>query len=442
MQFLGSVWLFFVIPLTLMGAFTLVGMLYAWRDFDGTRTTENGSGHGPAQDRAGDQPDAESRLSFSLLVPARHEQAVLEGTLERLAALDHPAYEVLAIVGHDDPETAEIAHTVAARHPDIIRVVVDQHVVKNKPRALNTALPHCRNDVIGVFDAEDVVHPKLLKIVERQMLRDRSAAVQAGVQLVNFGQTWFTVRNCLEYYFWFRSRLRMQADLGFIPLGGNTVFMRRSVVELLGGWDGDCLAEDCEIGVRLSAHGLPISVIFDPALITREEAPIRLGALLRQRTRWNQGFVQVLERGEWRRLPHLGQRLLGLVTLLTPMVQAFAGILIPLALIAAVALKLPDFATLVTFIPIVTVLLTLAVEIVGLYDLGRLVGRPARVRDYLRLAIGLPAYQALLAFSALRALWRHLRRRGGWEKTEHLGVHLADGLLPQPESTLSRGSTR
>jgi len=42
---------------------------------------------------------------------------------------------------------------------------------------------------------------------------------------------------------WFRSRLHGHAQSGFIPLGGNTVFIRRSLIEQVGGWDGDCLAE-------------------------------------------------------------------------------------------------------------------------------------------------------------------------------------------------------
>ena len=73
------------------------------------------------------------------------------------------------------------------------------------------------------------------------------------MQLVNFRFSWLTVRNVLEYYFWFRSRLHFHARQGFIPLGGNTVFIRTEVLRSVSGWDPDCLAEDCELGVRLSA---------------------------------------------------------------------------------------------------------------------------------------------------------------------------------------------
>ncbi|MFD8998508.1 glycosyltransferase, partial [Streptomyces abikoensis] len=120
-----------------MAAFTLWWQMHAWR----TPETLAGTRFQPAGD--------EGALSFSLLVPARHEQAVLEHTVTRLLESTHGRFEVLVIVGHDDPETAEVAGKVAAAAPDRVRVIVDTHEKKNKPKALNTALPHCLGEVVG-----------------------------------------------------------------------------------------------------------------------------------------------------------------------------------------------------------------------------------------------------------------------------------------------------
>ena len=97
--------------------------------------------------------------------------------------------------------------------------------------------------------------------------------VQAGVQLMNVHTNWWSLRNCLEYYFWFRSRLHFHAEKRFIPLGGNTVFTRTELLREVGGWDPNCLAEDCEIGVRLSTRGAVVAVAYDPQAVTREETP-------------------------------------------------------------------------------------------------------------------------------------------------------------------------
>jgi len=77
---------------------------------------------------------------------------------------------------------------------------------------------------------------------------------------MNHRSSWFSARNALEYYFWFKSRLHLHSRIGFIPLGGNTVFVRRPLLEAAGGWDNDCLAEDCDLGARLSARGQTLFV--------------------------------------------------------------------------------------------------------------------------------------------------------------------------------------
>ncbi len=237
-----------VLAVLSLGLFTVSGttlwwMLHAWRSPDALAATG-------FRRRAAGAP-----RSFSLLLPARHEQDVLGDTIDALARLDHPKYEVIVIIGHDDPQTEFVAREAAARHRGIVRVVMDHNVPKNKPKALNTALPACRGDIVGVFDAEDEVHPGLLRLVEARFEESGADVVQAGVQLMNVQTSWWSLRNCLEYYFWFRSRLHFHADQRFIPLGGNTVFTRTKLLRQVGGWDPDCLAEDCEIGVRLSTRG-------------------------------------------------------------------------------------------------------------------------------------------------------------------------------------------
>lgn len=362
--------------------------------------------------------------SFSLIVPARHEEVVLEATLTRLMTSDHPAFEVLVVVGDDDPGTREVAERVAGRHPDRLKVVVDPSWPKSKPKALNAALPHCSGAITGVFDAEDDVHPALLLRVDQCFQTRDADVVQAGVQLMNFRSSWLTVRNVLEYYFWFRSRLHFHARQGFIPLGGNTVFIRTEVLRAVSGWDPECLAEDCELGVRLSALGARTAVFYEPDLVTREECPPTLGAFARQRTRWNQGYLQTLSKGYWRGLP-LRQRALGAYTLAMPYLMAVVWLTIPVAIATALAVKAPVPITLVSFLPALPMLSMLAVEVAGLSDFCRAYGERASARDYGRLVLGLLLYQAVLAFAAVRAVARELRGDRDWEKTAHMGLHLS-----------------
>jgi hypothetical protein len=304
--------------------------------------------------------------------------------------------------------------------------VVDHNLSKSKPKALNTALPHCRGDIVGIFDAEDEVHPALLLHVDHCFQDSGIDIVQGGVQLMNYRTSWFSLRNVLEYFFWYKSRLHLQAQLRFVPLGGNTVFVRTALLRTVGGWDPHCLAEDCDLGVRLSVLGARVKVAYDPGLVTREETPLTLAALVRQRTRWNQGFLQVLRKGEWRRLSSRGQRMIALWTLATPFLQALIGLTVAPFIAGMLFLKAPIVLALLTFAPALLLLTTLAVEMAALGEFCSAYGwRPSWV-DYIRLSLGTPFYNSVLAFAAVRAVMREMRGVRNWEKTAHVGAHRAD----------------
>jgi cellulose synthase/poly-beta-1,6-N-acetylglucosamine synthase-like glycosyltransferase len=370
-------------------------------------------------------PDGSHKLSFSLLVPARHEEEVLEHTVHRLLESTHGDFEVIVIVGHDDPGTMAVAHRVAGHDPERVRVVVDHNAQKNKPKALNTGLPLCRGEVVGVFDAEDQVHPALLEHVDHAFRHSGADVIQGGVQLINFHSSWYSLQNCLEYFFWFRSRLHLHARKGFIPLGGNTVFVRTELLREVDGWDEDCLAEDCDLGVRLSCRGAKVVVAYDSAIVTREETPGSLVGLLRQRTRWNQGFLQVLRKGDWRKLPTFGQRMLARYTLAGPFAQAFTALMVPVSIGVAVFLRVPVAVALLTFVPLLPLLSTLFFQLVALQDFGRQYDLRIRPWYYLVLVLGSFPYALVLSAAAARAVWRQRRGQTDWELTSHAGAHLA-----------------
>ena len=398
--------------MTVVALTTLWWMLHAWRSTQSLGATRFSSTTLPPQ------------RSFSLMVPARHEEAVLAHTIDELCKSDHPDFEILVLIGHDDPGTEAVARQAEQRHPGVVRVVIDHSVPKNKPRAMNTALPFVTKDVVGVFDAEDEVHPHLLSLVDSRFTETGADLVQGGVQLMNVQTSWWSLRNCLEYYFWFRSRLHFHAEARFIPLGGNTVFVRTDLLREAGGWDGDCLAEDCELGVRLSTKGARVAVAYDPEVVTREETPGSLTSLFKQRTRWSQGFLQVLKKGAWKDLPTRRQRALARYTLAMPFLQAFTGLMIPVSVALALFAKVPTLVAMATFLPVVPTLVTLVVEAAGLGEFGRSYNVKVRLRDYVKLVLGTFPYQVFLAVAAMRAAWREFRGDSSWEKTEHTGAHV------------------
>ncbi|MEN9938696.1 MAG: hypothetical protein RLZZ387_5275 [Chloroflexota bacterium] len=407
--------------LAAQSAYSAALMLYAWED-DAKRD----------QNRA-PRTFAPPRRSFTVLLPARHEEEVIQETIQRVVELRYSRelVEVLVVIEAGDHGTiAKVEEKLAelrARGVSHVRLITFDDPPINKPHGLNVALRHATGDVVTIFDAEDEPHPDILNAVNTVMVREDAPVVQCGVQLMNYADRWFSSWNVLEYFFWFKSRMHYHAKVGMVPLGGNTVFIERALMERMGGWDQECLTEDADIGVRLSADRVPVRVLYDDDYVTREETPPTVGQFIKQRTRWNQGFLQVLGKGDWRRLPTLKQRLLALYTLAFPLFQALTMLYVPVSLGLMLLVKLPVLVAILTLLPVYMLIIQLGISLVGLYEftsVHRL--RPSLLSPLLMLVTYLP-FQWLLAAGALRGVWRQLRGMNSWEKTKHIGAHRVGG---------------
>jgi cellulose synthase/poly-beta-1,6-N-acetylglucosamine synthase-like glycosyltransferase len=414
MELITPILLVISIVLFTQGLFALYLMLYAWEHperLDASR--------GP---REFDPP----RESFTVLLPARHEQAVIGETIRGVWRANYPKrrLEIVVVCHADDIETIEEARrTIRKIRSSRIRLETFEDGPINKPRALNVGLLRSTSGVVTVFDAEDDVHPDIFNVVNTILGREDVGIVQGGVQLMNFRDRWFSLHNCLEYFFWFKSRLHFHARVGLIPLGGNTVFIRRELLERVGGWDEQCLTEDADIGIRLSALGQPIRVVYDAQHVTREETPVDVAALVRQRTRWSQGFLQVLRKGDWMAIQGNWRRLLAIYTFSSPVLQVMLTLLWPVALFGGLFFKLSVPVTMVAFLPLYALFFQFLATTVGAVLFTREYGQRVSALQLVRLAVTFLPYQWMLGFSSMRAVYRELEAQIGWEKTLHTGAH-------------------
>jgi glycosyltransferase XagB len=406
--------------LTLQAAYSTVLMLYVWEDRARSESNRAPATFEPPHHR------------FTLLLPARHEEEVIQDTIQRVVDLRYPRalVQILVIIEAGDAGTiAKVREKLAALGRQGIRnvrLLVFSDPPINKPHGLNVGLRAATGDIVTIFDSEDEPHPDLLNIVNTVVRREgpaRTPVIQCGVQLMNYADRWFSALNVLEYFFWFKSRMHYHAAVGMVPLGGNTVFIRRDLLVDLGGWDQECLTEDADVGIRLSARRVPVRVIYDDAHVTREETPPSVSQFVRQRTRWDQGFLQVLAKREWRDLPRLSQRLLALYTLAFPLVQALTVVYVPISVWMMVYAKVPVPVAMLSSLPLYMLALQLLISVLGLIEFTSLHRLRAAPVDMLRLVLAYLPYQALLGFAAVRAVWRLARGNVGWEKTRHVGAH-------------------
>jgi cellulose synthase/poly-beta-1,6-N-acetylglucosamine synthase-like glycosyltransferase len=392
---------------------------------------------------------AKATRRFSLIVPALDEAAVIGQTIDTLVQQTHPDVEIVISLAEGDDATIHEARAAAANLSRVVLVIRD-YDKSSKPQQLNAALELCSGDYVGVFDAEDDVAVDLLLHVEALIDETDADVVQGGVQLVNLDlpvpenatflrrcwtrlRGWYCVHNDMEYFFWFSSRMFYQVDQGFVPLGGNTVFIRRELLQKVGGWPLS-LTEDCALGVQLAVeHNAKVVAAYEPRLTTREETPPRLfgkGSLDRQRRRWHQGFLSVLLDGKWRQMPSVQQRLMALYILAMPFIQAANALMLSVSIVTIVWLTAPVGYVLWMFSPFIPIITTMSLQLVGLHEFSRQFEQNARPWHYASLALGNYLYQMVLAWSAVMGVKRLIAGENNWLKTVHDGLHRSVTVSP------------
>ena len=236
-------------------------------------------------------PD-EQLPSYTVLIPAYHEEAVIGDLIRCLTRMDYPAdrLEVLILVERRDVATQQAIS--AADPPSHIRVVqLPPGTPQTKPRACNAGLLLARGELLVIFDAEDRPESdQLRRAAETFAARgDDLACVQATLLQSNAQTNVFTRCNALEYVLRYRLTVPGLATLGAaFPLGGTSNHFRTGVLRELGGWDAWNVSEDADLGMRCHALGYRTDVV---DTITHGEAPDRFRDWLGQHTRWHKGYL-------------------------------------------------------------------------------------------------------------------------------------------------------
>ena len=402
------------ILMILQGSFTLWWMLYAWNHPESVEKNKS------------PKKFINPSLSFTAIVPARHEEKVIGQTIEALSNINYPESlkEAIIVCKYDDNKTiAKIQQTIESIGKTNIKLAVFSDSQTNKPHALNVGLSKATNDVVVVFDAEDEPNRDIYQVANTVMKEKNVDVLQSGVQLMNFRSTWFSTLNVLEYFFWFKSTLHFFANAGIIPLGGNTVFFNKEKLNSVSGWDENCLTEDADIGIRLSIKNAKMQIVYDEEHVTKEESPLELAGFIKQRTRWSQGFLQILQKANWLELKSTKSKILASYILLSPILQTLFFLYIPFSIFIIIYFKLPVWIVMLSIIPLYILLIQLVTFNIGLYLF---------TKDYkykypfwmpFKILITFFPFQFILGLSSVRAVLRLIANNNAWEKTNHVNAH-------------------
>lgn len=360
--------------------------------------------------------------TVSIIVPVRDEERVVGRLLDALVRLDYPPEkrEIIIVEDGSVDETVGICKEYARRYSDQVRLV-RRSVSNGKPSALNYALKHVRNEIVAVFDADNVPELDALMKAVRYFEDSSVASVEGRACAINCAE------NMLTRFISYEEAVRYKAYIGgkdvlglFVPLTGSCYFVRRSVIDEVGGWDAECLSEDMELGVRLWSKGY--SIKYAPDVRSWQENPANLSQLFRQRMRWLRGCMEVALR-YGKLVKKLDKKSVDVeVTLAAPYMFAicFLGYLMVIYAFLvrnAFLMFMAQVASLFSLIP------SFVFGIVLIY-----VTRPRKMRNLLWLPL-IYAYWGLHSLITLYALIQIvLRRPRRWVKTTKKGVVTIHGF--------------
>lgn len=247
----------------------------------------------------GHQPILEYPM-VTVMVPAHNESIVLRKTMEALLKFDYPKdlYEIIVVNDNSTDDSAQVLKTIQRKNPSARIIIINtDHVAggKGKSNALNIALSMASGSVIAIYDADNTPEKQALKILVENLMSDDKLGAVIGkfrtrnkyasllTRFVNIETLAYQCMNQAGRYFFFK--------LCTIP--GTNYVIRRELIDRMGGWDVNALAEDTEISFRLYRMGYYIKFI--PQAVTWEQEPQKLGQWFKQRTRWVKGNLYVLK---------------------------------------------------------------------------------------------------------------------------------------------------
>ena len=309
----------------------------------------------------------------SIHIPAYFEPVeMLKQTLDAVSRLDYPNFECVCIINNTpDPEFWRPIQDHCRQLGERFKFINAEKVQGFKAGALRIAMERTAADaeIIGIIDADYVVHPDWLKDLVPAFADPRVGLVQAPQEHRDGDRSLMHYIMNGEYAGFFDIGMVQRNEFNAIIVHGTMCLIRRAAMDKVGGWSSDTICEDTDLGLSIQQAGWLThytNVRYGEGLL-----PDTYEAFKKQRHRWAYGGFQIVKK-HWRRflpgrsrltadqkrefslgwLNWLGAESLGVVVAILNLIWvpivAFAGIAIPdkiltIPIIAAFVVSLAHF---------------------------------------------------------------------------------------------------
>jgi GT2 family glycosyltransferase len=234
---------------------------------------------------------------------------MLKATLDAVARLQYPNFECVVVI-NNTPDPAywvpieEHCRTLGER----FKFVNADNLPGFKAGALRLALKHTASDapIIGIIDADYVVHPDWLKDLIPAFADPQVGIVQAPQDHRDGERTLMHLCMNSEYAGFFNIGMVMRNEANAIIAHGTMCLMRRAAIDAAAGWSSDTICEDTDLGLTLLEHGWQVH--YTNRRYGHGLLPDTFEAYKKQRYRWAYGGFQILKK-HWRQLLPRSRRL-------------------------------------------------------------------------------------------------------------------------------------
>lgn len=249
---------------------------------------------------AASEPEAHAGPApkVSIHLPLCNEPpGMVRRTLDALAGLDYPSFEVVVLDNNtDDPDLWQPIAAYCQSLGSRFRFHRYPRLSGYKGGALNRALDHSAPDatIIGVIDSDYTVERNWLKALIPLFRNSAIGYVQAPQDYRDSRRNPFKRLCFWEYAGFFRIGMVRRNEEDAIIQHGTMTLIRRSALEEVGGWADWRITEDAELGLRMADAGWESAYVAKS--FGRGLTPDSLSAYKAQRFRWAYGAMQILKR--------------------------------------------------------------------------------------------------------------------------------------------------
>ncbi|MDO8939991.1 MAG: glycosyltransferase [Methylicorpusculum sp.] len=237
----------------------------------------------------------------SIHLPIHNEPPeMVRETLEALARIDYPEYEVLVLDNNTrDPAVWQPVRDDCERLGAKFRFFHLENWPGYKAGAINYGLDQTADDaeIIAVIDSDYIISPDWLKSMVPYFENDTVGFVQSPQDYRDLHENLFKQVCYWEYAGFFNIGMVQRNEYNAIIQHGTMTLIRKSALVETGRWSEWCICEDSELGLRLYEAGY--DSVYCKESFGRGVMPDTFSGYMTQRFRWVYGAMMIIKH-HWR----------------------------------------------------------------------------------------------------------------------------------------------